>query len=157
MDRPTQSPDGRYLPDDIPPAQLLRELQPRAKLIIILADPVKRMYSDYYFLDDSLRPVQPGHNIAHSSDSSVTLQLLSLHQQGLALIRALRISIIELSSRSRSSTHASTCISPAWRSTLQSIAPYRRAGTTRYPSGSALPKCEIVLPSGSLAATFVAL
>ena len=57
---PTQSPDGSFLPQDIPPAQILREMQPKAKFLITLSDPVKRMYSDYYFLEDNLRPVHPG-------------------------------------------------------------------------------------------------
>lgn len=30
------------------------------RFIITLTDPIKRMYSDYYFLEDNLRPVQPG-------------------------------------------------------------------------------------------------
>ena len=57
--RPTQSPDGKFLLD-IPPAQLLREMQPDAKFIITLNDPVRRMYSDYYFLHDNLKPLRPG-------------------------------------------------------------------------------------------------
>lgn len=36
---------------------MIREIQPSAKFIVTLNDPVKRMYSDYYFLDDNLRPV----------------------------------------------------------------------------------------------------
>lgn len=51
---PTQSPDGTFL-EDVPPAQILREMQPNAKFIITLQDPVKRMYSDYFFLDDNLQ------------------------------------------------------------------------------------------------------
>jgi hypothetical protein len=35
-------------------------MQPDTKFLVTLSDPVKRMYSDYYFLDDSLRPVRPG-------------------------------------------------------------------------------------------------
>eukprot|EP01038_Epipyxis_sp_PR26KG_P007166 gene7166-9769_t len=54
---PTQSPDGALMPDEIPPPQIIREMQPQAKFIITLTDPVKRMYSDYYFLGDDLRPV----------------------------------------------------------------------------------------------------
>jgi hypothetical protein len=54
---PTQSPDGALLPDEIPPAQIIRELQPNAKFIVAVQDPVARMYSDYYFLDDSMVPV----------------------------------------------------------------------------------------------------
>jgi hypothetical protein len=54
---PTQSPDGDLLPEEVPPAQILREMQPHAKFLITLSDPVQRMYSDYYFLDDSLKPV----------------------------------------------------------------------------------------------------
>lgn len=57
--RPTQSPDGSFLLD-VPTPQLLRELQPDAKFIITLNDPVRRMYSDYYFLHDSLKPLRPG-------------------------------------------------------------------------------------------------
>lgn len=49
-----------FLPHDIPPVQLIREIQPHAKFIITLNDPVKRMYSDYYFLEDTLKPVRPG-------------------------------------------------------------------------------------------------
>jgi hypothetical protein len=30
-----------------------REMQPNAKFIITLADPVRRHYSDYYFLNDN--------------------------------------------------------------------------------------------------------
>lgn len=48
----TQQPDGSFVPEDIPAAQILRELQPHAKFIITLADPVRRMYSDYWFLND---------------------------------------------------------------------------------------------------------
>ena len=50
--RPTQSPDGAFLPEDVPYAQLLRAMQPDARLILTLSDPVRRLYSDYYFLDD---------------------------------------------------------------------------------------------------------
>lgn len=57
---PTQSPDGTFENWDVPPQQLLREMQPQAKFILTLADPVKRMYSDYYFLEDNLKPVRPG-------------------------------------------------------------------------------------------------
>lgn len=57
---PTQSPDGNYESWDVPPPQLLREIQPQAKFILTLSDPVKRMFSDYYFLEDNLKPVRPG-------------------------------------------------------------------------------------------------
>jgi hypothetical protein len=66
---PTQSPDGELLPEDIPAAQLIREIQPNAKFVITLTDPVKRMYSDYYFLNDDLRPVNP-RNSASSRKSA---------------------------------------------------------------------------------------
>jgi hypothetical protein len=46
--------------DDVPAVQIIREMQPDAKFIITLSDPVKRMYSDYYFLGDNLMPVRPG-------------------------------------------------------------------------------------------------
>lgn len=48
----TQQPDGSFVPEDIPAVQILRELQPHARFIVTLADPVRRMYSDYWFLND---------------------------------------------------------------------------------------------------------
>lgn len=50
--RPTQQPNGDNSPDSIPAPQIIREMQPNAKFIITLADPVQRLYSDYYFLED---------------------------------------------------------------------------------------------------------
>jgi hypothetical protein len=50
--RPTQQPDGTLSPAAIPAPQAIREMQPDAKFIITLADPVQRLYSDYYFLED---------------------------------------------------------------------------------------------------------
>lgn len=35
-------------------------MQPNAKFIITLSDPVQRLYSDYYFLDDDTSVVRPG-------------------------------------------------------------------------------------------------
>jgi hypothetical protein len=58
--RPTQNSDGGFLSEDIPAPQIVREIQPDAKFLLTLSDPVHRMYSDYYFLDDNLRPVKPG-------------------------------------------------------------------------------------------------
>lgn len=51
-------------------------MQPLTRLIVIVADPVQRMYSDYYFLDDSRRPVQPGKS---SVCMYVPLPLLPYH------------------------------------------------------------------------------
>ena len=64
---PTQNSDGSLLPDDIPAPQIIRELQPNAKFIITLADPVKRHYSDYYFLLDNLKPVKAGFETTKSA------------------------------------------------------------------------------------------
>lgn len=64
--RPLQAPDGSFL-YDIPPAQLLREMQPDAKFIITLNDPVRRMYSDYYFLHDNLKPLRV--NMMHNKSA----------------------------------------------------------------------------------------
>ena len=64
--RPLQSPDGSFL-YDIPPTQLLREMQPDAKFIITLNDPVRRMYSDYYFLHDNLKPLRV--NMMHNKSA----------------------------------------------------------------------------------------
>lgn len=44
----------------MPIPQLLREMQPDAKFIVTVNDPVRRMYSDYYFLHDNLKPLRPG-------------------------------------------------------------------------------------------------
>jgi hypothetical protein len=52
-----QSPDGSWPVEDIPAVQIIRELQPFAKFLVTLSDPVKRMYSDYYFLGDNLKPM----------------------------------------------------------------------------------------------------
>jgi hypothetical protein len=65
---PTQAPDGSFMPDDIPPAQLLRELQPNARFVLTLNDPVQRLYSDFHFLGDNLKPVNS--NPANSYDKS---------------------------------------------------------------------------------------
>jgi ankyrin repeat protein len=71
---PTQAPDGSFLPLEIPPPQLIREIhsgQKRApKFLITLTDPVKRLYSDYYFLNDDLKPVRPNSASASSSHKS---------------------------------------------------------------------------------------
>lgn len=42
-------------------------MQPNAKFLLTLTDPVQRMYSDYYFLDDNLRPVRPGQETTKSA------------------------------------------------------------------------------------------
>ncbi len=47
---PVQDPDGSVDLSVIPIPQLVREIQPHAKFIVTLTDPVSRMYSDYYFL-----------------------------------------------------------------------------------------------------------
>jgi len=64
--RPLQSPDGTFL-YDIPAPQLLREMQPDAKFIVTLTDPVRRMYSDYYFLHDNLKPLRV--NMMHNKSA----------------------------------------------------------------------------------------
>lgn len=55
---PTQSPDGAFLPEEVPPNQMVAAIQPHAKFIITVNNPVTRMYSDYYFLNDDLKPVR---------------------------------------------------------------------------------------------------
>lgn len=57
---PTQSPDGSIIEEAIPTPQIIREIQPHAKFIVTLSDPVKRTFSDYYFLDDNQRVHKPG-------------------------------------------------------------------------------------------------
>ena len=47
---PVQNADGSVDNKDVPIPQLLREMQPFAKFIVTISDPVQRMYSDYYFL-----------------------------------------------------------------------------------------------------------
>jgi len=65
---PTQNSDGSMLPEDIPAPQIIREMQPNAKFIITLSDPVKRLYSDYYFLLDNLKPVKAGSETQKCAD-----------------------------------------------------------------------------------------
>ena len=81
--RPTQQPDGTFLPQDIPPSQLIREIQPQAKFIITITDPVKRFYSDYYFLGDDLRPVfRPGNRGgSHSGNPNQDKSPQQLHER----------------------------------------------------------------------------
>ncbi len=57
--RPTQNADGSHLPHDIPPNQIIHTMQPGAKFIVTLSNPTDRMYSDYNFLNDDLKPVRP--------------------------------------------------------------------------------------------------
>eukprot|EP00605_Chrysophyceae_sp_TOSAG23-4_P001429 GSChrysophyteH1.ASY1.ANO1.1557.1 assembled CDS len=45
---PTQNANGDVDEADVPIPQILREMQPSAKFIITLSDPVNRMYSDYH-------------------------------------------------------------------------------------------------------------
>ena len=56
---PTQNADGSAMPGQVPVPQLLREMQPDAKFIITVTDPVRRTYSDYYFLDDNRKVRDP--------------------------------------------------------------------------------------------------
>jgi hypothetical protein len=75
---PTQSPDGAFLTYDVPPQQMIREIQPDAKFLITVSDPTRRMYSDYYFLEDNLKPVRPGGartKSAHEFHKRVTNQI----------------------------------------------------------------------------------
>ncbi len=73
--RPTQQPNGSLVPEDIPPAQILREMQPNGRFIITLADPVRRTYSDYYFLNDD-RSVAGRHHSSGKEDVKSQKQFL---------------------------------------------------------------------------------
>ena len=64
---PTQGADGSLRPMEIPPPQIIREMQPKAKFIVTLADPVRRLYSDYHFLNDNRQVARPGDNTDHKS------------------------------------------------------------------------------------------
>lgn len=60
---PLQRPNGEYhdFHRDVSIPQLLQNIQPNAKFLITLSNPTNRMYSDYHFLADDLRPVKrPG-------------------------------------------------------------------------------------------------
>ena len=50
-----QNSNGHLEEEDVPVPQILSLMQPNAKFIITIADPVKRLFSDYYFLDDNLK------------------------------------------------------------------------------------------------------
>jgi hypothetical protein len=112
---PTQNADGAFLPPDIPAPQLLRELQPNTKFLITLSDPVKRYYSDYYFLGDDLRPVRPGKSNGKTTEKSAkqlherTVQQINLFNQCIKqymkrLIPSYRVKNYENNSSSFSST-----------------------------------------------------
>lgn len=71
---------GDILPEDVSAVQLIRELQPQAKFLLTLSDPVRRMYSDYYFLNDNLLPV---YNTA-ASDYTKSAQEFHLRSKTMA-------------------------------------------------------------------------
>ena len=75
--RPTQQPDGTLSPISIPAPQIIRELQPNAKFIITLSDPVQRLYSDYYFLEDDRSVVKQ--NRINSNVRSSTKSAKAFH------------------------------------------------------------------------------
>ena len=75
--RPTQQPDGTLSPISIPAPQIIRELQPNAKFIITLSDPVQRLYSDYYFLEDDRSVVKQ--NRINSNIKSSTKSAKAFH------------------------------------------------------------------------------
>ena len=75
--RPTQQPDGTLSPISIPAPQIIRELQPNAKFIITLSDPVQRLYSDYYFLEDDRTVVKQ--NRINSNVKSSTKSAKAFH------------------------------------------------------------------------------
>ena len=56
---PTQNADGSVLLDEVSIPQLLKEVQPNTKFVVTISDPANRLYSDYNFLNDDLRPVRP--------------------------------------------------------------------------------------------------
>ncbi len=56
---PTQNADGSALLDEVSIPQLLKQMQPNTKFVITISDPANRLYSDYNFLNDDLRPVRP--------------------------------------------------------------------------------------------------
>jgi hypothetical protein len=71
---PTQGADGVLRPDDIPTPQIIREIQPNAKFLITLANPIRRMYSDYYFLNDDRK-------VAKHSPKSKSSQVKERHSK----------------------------------------------------------------------------
>lgn len=54
---PVQNADGSWAAD-LPPPQVIRLMQPAARFIVTLTDPVRRFWSDYWFIGDDLKPVQ---------------------------------------------------------------------------------------------------
>jgi hypothetical protein len=74
-----QDPDGSWPQDEIPIVQFIRELTPFAKFLVTLSDPVKRMYSDYYFLDDNLKPVAV--NLKNGEDDQEPKSAVNFHNR----------------------------------------------------------------------------
>jgi hypothetical protein len=79
-----QSADGSWPVEDVPTPQFIRELTPFAKFMVTLGDPVKRMYSDYYFLDDNMMPVAV--NIKNGEDEFEPKTALNFHKRVLEQI-----------------------------------------------------------------------
>ena len=64
-------------------------MQPNAKFIITLSDPVQRLYSDYHFLDDDRSVVRP------SSRSQSLKSASAFHQRALEQVTTMRECIRE--------------------------------------------------------------
>ena len=93
--RPTQQPNGDTSPDSIPAPQIIREMQPNAKFIITLADPVQRLYSDYYFLEDDRTVVKQRNLPGKISTKSAK----AFHERSLQQINQMKTCIREEVSR----------------------------------------------------------
>lgn len=72
---PTQQPDSSDSIISIPTPQMIREIQPMAKFIITLSDPVKRLYSDYYFLNDDRSVARSGNRVSEKSSKMLHLRI----------------------------------------------------------------------------------
>ena len=81
----------------------MRELQPSAKFIITLSDPVQRLYSDYYFLEDN------GSVARQNVHVSTTKSAQALHRRVLEQLRdmekCIEQSIEDILTRSQGEDH----------------------------------------------------
>ena len=89
--RPTHQPKGDISPDSIPAPQIIREMQPNAKFIITLSDPVQRLYSDYYFLEDDRTVVKQRNLLGKVSNKSAK----AFHERSLKQIDRMKTCIRE--------------------------------------------------------------
>ena len=114
---PLQAPDGSDAPPEmIPTPQIIREITPKSKFLITLSNPVDRMYSDYYFLNDDrhladnprrggLRGSKKKNSASETIDSLANKSPEKFHERALQQVKNFRTCV---SNQMNSSTYMSS-------------------------------------------------